>query len=519
MWLLGFCIFSLLIAFPFPGSASETYAGKWKMTSMTLGVKVDSWGEFCGPRPISYASQKTRPVTIRAEGNHLVFSSGGLRTDRCGSPNPRLRKISQKVSQGSWNMVCETEQSDPKYERGVYKLIAKGEDTLEYRAESKFDWSLKGDHCVAVSDERRLFVRAEEEPDGEAAVKASGAEKKPMPGPASTEKTESLMEERSSSDGTEGQERRKLDINEPWCDSPGPAKKIVIHPQRHRLAPGESVCFKALAVDAEGCRTPLRATWSAMQNAQPVKGPLRPNGCFHAGETAADAEGTYLITARVGQKSAKAEVSVVFPDLGELFAARLRPLQHLDSLEENGLDDQPQAPTAPSIPQGKGYEETVQSIVIKQKKDEDRSSSIIWLIVGLLGVAFVGFASVVALGVKRRRNLAAENDHGEEGVSRERVDGVSGIDKVEDRLECPECGSEFPPHARFCPHDGSALAPSNKDNKSEVLITGSRTSAGMVCPKCHRGYDENGRFCPHDSSRLVPYGEWRKNRTGREGKN
>ena len=488
---------------------------------MTLGVKVESWGEYCGPRPISYTSKQVRPVNIRSRDKHLIFSSGGLRTDRCGSPNPKLRKISMQASPGSWKMVCETERSDPKYERGVYTLVAKGDNKLEYKAESKYNWALKGDNCVAISIERRVFARADEKSDQ--GMTSGGQE-------ASTsevKKPESLVEQvpvpRETSKTTT---RRKLDDNEPWCDSPGPAKKITIQPQRHRLGPGESVCFKAVAVDEEGCRTPVKASWTAMQNERVVRGPLQPNGCFSAGETAADAEGIYIVTAQVGQKSATAEVSVVFPDLGELLAARLRPLQDVEDMSANApiadAKDPPHPGGEPDLgptPSARG------AIAVGNSGENDQDSlKIVWLVVGLLGVAFVGFIAVIVLGMKRRGARSGSNEGWEAAGDREEEDtpapssgANSGMGR--EKLRCPECKSEFDAGARFCPHDGSTLEIYSKQKNRELIITGSRVSAGMVCPKCHRGYEMDARFCPHDSSRLVPYESWRKNRTGRQQKN
>lgn len=522
MWLLKLGTVAILFVFPLKGVGMEKFAGPWEMTSMTFGVKVESWGENCGPRPVSYTSKKVRPVDIAVRGNHLLFSSGGMRTDRCGSPNPKLRSISKKVSSGLWKTVCETDDNDPKYERGVYMLKAKGDDKLEYLATSKFDWTLKGDHCIAVSEERRTFRRVDR---GSGALPLPTEEAKPEPQPVEEEPSEV-----PAAPDSEGGPRRKLDDVEPWCDTPGPAKKIVIHPPKFQLGPGEKVCFKALAIDEEGCRTPVRATWTATQNNRIVRGPMSSNGCFSAGDTAADAEGNYSITARVGSKSDTAEVSVIFPDLGELFAARLRPLQDFqpEQKTQNENDPSPVVPATPSAtvsPGAAGDRSLVPSSV--QEGDE---SGIFWVILGLLAVAFAGFTAVIVIAIRRRdlgRREISDSVVGFLNDSNAAVKfdeesrkggGKTEPQPSESKVSCPNCGRQFPTGARFCPHDRSPLN-NPEQNKNELIITGSRNSAGMVCPNCHRGYDETARFCPHDSARLVPYVEWRKtNKIGRHEK-
>ena len=64
MWLLKLGTVAILFVFPLKGVGMEKFAGQWEMTSMTFGVKVESWGENCGPRPISYTSKKVRHTNM-----------------------------------------------------------------------------------------------------------------------------------------------------------------------------------------------------------------------------------------------------------------------------------------------------------------------------------------------------------------------------------------------------------------------------------------------------------------------
>jgi len=141
--------------------AGEKYAGLWIMTTMRFNVEIHSWGNNCGPRPKSYSSNKQREVEITEQKGHLVFSRGGIRTDRCGSPNPRINTVSENRTSSKWRRVCNTKKDDPKFEKGEYILEAIEKNKFEYTVNSNFNWTLKGDHCVASLKEKRIYIRKE----------------------------------------------------------------------------------------------------------------------------------------------------------------------------------------------------------------------------------------------------------------------------------------------------------------------------------------------------------------------
>ncbi|MCP4196488.1 MAG: zinc ribbon domain-containing protein [Proteobacteria bacterium] len=430
--------------------SADRYDGNWNMISMSISVQVKSWGKHCGPRPGSYSSNKSRPVEIVAKGPHLIFSRGGTRTDRCGSPNPRLSTISQNIEPGTWQRVCKTSKKDPKFEKGQYRLVAENTRRLIYTAVSHFDWTLKGDHCIATSDEKRIYVRA----------KAGKKE----------EKTATISKAPPATDPAA----------KPDCEQTGAIKKLTVLPHTTRIGPGQGTCFKAIGIDEAGCRFPVDAKWTAAQNNKIVPGLVTQKGCFRAGKTAADAEGRYRITAKVGDKSDSAKITVVYPDLGELFAARLKPL-------EDGEEEKPQTTTQtpPSPP-----------VIIKPATTSNSPGTfdVSTLLVPAILIAILGLAVVVVLIVLRNR--LAE---------------IGGTEKWQ---VCPTCGMKLPKDALFCPNDSTSLAPEKTESESEVGYPPSLSNTGMVCPACHRGYDPDAKFCPHDSEVLIPYPEWRKlNRT------
>ena len=490
------------LTIPVSAGASQKFAGRWKRTTFRVKVTVQSWGEDCGPKPKSYGSSKIVDVDVISQGAHLVFSKGGMRTDRCMSPNPRLATVSQKNASGNWSRVCQTPKSDPKFERLESTLKAHGSNKLVYSGKSKFDWSLKGDHCVAFLDEKRIYIRegAEEEEEEEPPKEKQPKKEKEKPQPEPVVK--------------------------PGCEEHGPIKRLALHPKKAQIGPGERVCFRAEGIDADGCRFPVSASWTATQDEQEVGGLLSRGGCFSAGATAAESEGTYEITARVEGKSAEATVTVSFPDLGDLLAARLKPIGQEDDVDAGtaaqATDPAAGAPRAPAQPapptaETAGSDNTVLLIVV--------IAAGMVIAVGLL---------VLALIMRRRpkRPMDLDEDDDDDWLeqrapaprakvsspapqltpdpttkpTRDLREGLSG---KADQVLCPECNRRFPAGARFCPHDGQSLIP---PPAGSGFFPKPGSDAGMVCPKCHRGYDAGARFCPHDSEKLVQYKEWRESR-------
>ncbi|MDD5309224.1 MAG: hypothetical protein PHU25_18070 [Deltaproteobacteria bacterium] len=410
---------------------------------MSLKVAIEGWGENCGPQPKSYSSSQVRMVDVDEQGGHLIFSTGGVRTDRCSSPNPKLHTVSESVSPGRWNRVCETSPDDPKYEKTDGTLASSGTDRLEYRVKSRFDWTLKGDHCVAVLDERRVYERAEPSGDGPKA--------RPEPEPV-----------------------------QPGCEQHGATVKLVVQPKSVRIGPGERMCFRALGVDERGCRFPVAATWSATQEGEDAGRLLAGNGCFSAGATAADSEGLYEIAARAENRKASAQVTVAYPDLGDLLAARLEPLQDAGG-------PRPEAAAATPVPAVPPVAPTP-AAVAAAPAPAPAGSRVPWIaLIAVLAVLACAGGVLAAVLLRRSRRArtddAAEDDWGDEESARSRANGGTAT-------------------------AGLAAKPLAGGRDSE-------NNVGMICPKCHRGYDGDARFCPHDSEKLMPYPEWRASNRNR----
>ena len=443
------------------GSAEEL-AGTWKRATSNLTVNVKSWGENCGPAPKSFSNNSVVEVEIVAQGRHLVFTKGGLRTDRCSSANPKLVTKSESVADAQWQRVCETPPDDSKFEHDEYVFSALGKYRIEYHAKSSYDWTLNGDHCVLALEERRVFVRSPDDAERDAANGAAA--------PSAAEPEAEQPAERA-------------------CERQGEVRRLQVVPREADVGPGERLCFKAIGVDAAGCRFPAEAAWTAEQNGVAVPRLMARGGCFQAGATAAESEGRYAIVAQFEGKKADAAVTVVFPDYGSLARVRLDPSREVDagspaarSPAPSGAAAQGLAPSAAAPPR--------------------RSGLIVAVIAG------VALLAAAALGIAlwlRRRAAAGRTDDEDPYAGEERGGAADGT------VRCAKCGGTFPSGARFCPNDGAVLTPGPGAGPSGDPVD---DSVGMVCPTCHRGYSAEARFCPHDSARLLPYAEWRSRRRG-----
>lgn len=495
-------LYLFLFFAPVGARAEGTLDGNWTMTFKGMEVDTPSWGPDCGPKPKPYRQQLKRPVTVKETNGQLIVVGGGTRTDACGSVNPKVRTVSTSRLPSKWRRVCETGSDDPRFERGVYTVEANGSDTLVYTAESKFDWTLKGNHCVANVKETRRFARE---------TKASSSGEAPAAPKTSTG---------TGDDGPENDAIPPL-----GCERPGPPKWVTLSPKRARLGPSQTVCFEATVRDEKGCSLDVTPKWSVSQKGNPVPGLVSHAGCFRSGATAADAEGKYTVTARAGGRSAVAEVDVVFGDLDGLLAARLEP-----------LDDMPSAGAQPTAAKTAAVSSTVgndgnrpttaaplqrrppfgEPSVQTSTADSGMGFTIVLLLLFvLLGAATGGVVFYILRGRSRQHEAETrEFDAWPEDIARsdsgfEVRNNSEVIDHIAQRsnsvvlsMKCNTCGRMYESDAQYCPHDQSALVAS--------VAPADVTEAGMICPACNRGYDTDARYCPHDAERLIPYTEWRE---------
>jgi len=429
----------LLLLVPPRASAEGPYEGTWTASALRVRHSVASWGDDCGPRPPSSASIPGGSTQIAQSGDHLRFSGAVTGSTRaCWSDRPSINRISSRfVDPGTWTIVCRTSESAAEQENGRYTFRANEERTqLSYSERTEWNWQLRSSSCRATRTATRTFTR-------------QGA----APPPTIEEPMESEPEQ-------------------PRC-TPGAPTRVRLRPSEATIEPGAEQCFRATVVDRAGCPVPGERAQLSLQAPTSREGRLEGR-CFVAGETAADAEGTFRLTARWRESRDTASVVVQSEDLSHLIARR----EHEGSGGDVGRAETGEASGVAARTVGGG-------------------STLPWILggVGLLVIAAI-FGIVAA---RRRKSTIPEvvDDPPAAPSAPPPVVVPEAAETPQQGLICPTCRRGYPSDAKFCPHDQTALIP-----YAEFLERGSLVSTRMVCPECGETYGPEKTFCPNDGARL-----------------
>ena len=168
---------ALLLA-PEPAGAQDTVSGAYIEGAGKVSVTIQNRGEDCGPKPKSYATKGGKKVDVELNGDHLFFSDGSS-TKKCWSDNTRLKRLSSAKKGSTWTTVCETPESDSRYEHGEY-TIKVTEGGLTFVNDSSYKWQLKTSMCKAVITIRKEYTKA--------GAKKGEPEPEPEPEPAEADK-------------------------------------------------------------------------------------------------------------------------------------------------------------------------------------------------------------------------------------------------------------------------------------------------------------------------------------------
>ncbi|MBN2341775.1 MAG: zinc ribbon domain-containing protein [Deltaproteobacteria bacterium] len=472
--------FAAAVLFWSASAASQNYEGKWNRTFLQFSVTVQSWGDDCGVMPRSYSSRKIKTTEILQNNGHLFFSTGGLRTDRCNSPNPALVTLATSRSANMWTRTCETPQSASKFERIDYTFDG-NRDVLTYEATSSFDWTLNSDRCKVSWVEKRTYQRVSEGSDA-AAVADGGAS--PIL---------KVHEDASFAEGSADGSR------EAGCEPTGKLKRLIIVPQDVTISPSERLCFQVRGVDSSGCRFAVSPVWSVSQNGVARNDLIDNRGCFTAGDNAAETDGVYQIDARFKGENVTTTLEISYPDVGDLARARL----DLDGeIGDELVDSEVAVLGSPVSPPALGSASSV-GMDGSRKKDATDPLLITLLIVAVV-VLIVLLISMAWL-LKKQRNEDREPSGVVRGSSPDLLShSTSGSLRAPEKM-CPTCKARFPLDAKYCPADASELQVVGANLRSSIP-----PPKGMICPTCKRGYDIGSKFCPHDSTALVEYEKWRR---------
>src|SRR5688572_8082005 len=88
------CVAARLYAPPALAQDGEI-AGSYEASPQRMAVKVQTWGEDCGTRPVDQVINEPGKVIVKAEGAHLSlkFGTRTVRTNSCWSQNQSLTLV------------------------------------------------------------------------------------------------------------------------------------------------------------------------------------------------------------------------------------------------------------------------------------------------------------------------------------------------------------------------------------------------------------------------------------------
>jgi hypothetical protein len=397
------------------GRADESLAGVWQAGASAMDVVVQSWGKDCGPQPRSTRSAGGGSVQLEQSGQVVTIRGAerDLRSDQCWSPNAALRRISTHYIAGVWTTRCKTAGEDPRQESGTYSLRLLEGGRLLYQDISHFDWKLNESTCVATITTTQTLSR----------VRAG----KPTPGGVAAPQAPAAAAP---------------------CQ-PGAAKRLVVRPRSADVELGQTHCFHARVLDAAGCPLKDAALEWSLEHAPAIKAEIE-RGCFRAGHSSAEAEGSFTVVARHAGLKAEAKVQVSAVSLPALLAKRLET----GAVVGEAMAESEAAPAQSS------------TRVAAKAIAESQAGGPRWLIV-LAALLAAGAAVLFFLRSRprARRARARASSSSSPSLARDTPAARGGIapalrsGAMSDARtrRCPKCGASYPESSAFCGTDGTAL--------------------------------------------------------------
>lgn len=455
---LALVMLALTLMLGTPRARAETdMAGKWTAGTTSMKVSIESWGSDCGRRPSSSDSKGGGTVTVSQDGRHLTIHSGGrqIRTGKCWSHNPAMKRLSSSYLDRVWTTVCKTPSNDPREERGNYKIKALTDNKLLYRDVSRYNWKLKDSSCVATITTMQTLSRQ---------VAATGATAAKKPAPPRVVKT---------------------------C-VPGAAAKVTLRPRKAVVQLGGQQCFRAKVTDANGC--PIPGSSVRLSLAPGALSAQMHGSCFQASANAAEGEGRFTLRAVGAGFRAAATIEVKSMDLSALIA------KNIEGVSADEEEAPPPALSAPEKPEPTPDNATVAARTVPQEGG------------GGGGLAAIAIAAVLLLGggffmLRKRAQPVASSDtedswQGQAGSPapapaaqpQPQAPTSTAPPSSAQQLICRTCRRGYPPGTAACTHcppaDGELVPYSEFVDASKKA-----NSTKRRCTDCGVTWDKNVNFC------------------------
>jgi len=423
-----------------------TLSGTWTASALSESWSVSEWGEACGPKPAPKGAGGGS-VQIREQGGELSMVGAGraFSTAECWEQMPGMSRTSHTQSGGGrfWRTRCSTAASDPR-RAFVVTSIQATDNTISLTETGEYQFIIHDTTCKASVSRSRSYslVRrdGEQAPMASASASASAA---PLPPPPKATAEAPRQPARCT-------------------DAAGEPARLEVHPARKLLRAGERFGFRARVLDAEGCPTGAKPSWSIAPG--PLASKLRVDAT--GGVTVEDdaPEGAAELVASAFGKSVRITLEVAREENYEaLLAAR--------GLNDAGAEDEVAVAV---IATGTIGGRTVAA----RDAARERKTTFIAIVVAV--AALLGFAGLVL--ARRGTRKETELEAGDEAD--ESVEQAGTLDaESEDSPSEAQNGS------------GRAAGPPAKPRV--------RASRGKICPTCGERYDGEATFCGKDATKLV----------------
>jgi len=411
---------------------AQSLAGTWQAGATTMDVAIDSWGKDCGPRPQSTRSAGGGSVQVDQQGDRLIVHGRDrdVYSDRCGSPNPAIKRLGSTHTGNTWTTRCRTDKQDPRQELATYTFELLAPDRLQYRDQSHFNWRLEDSTCVATITTVQTLERKGIAPVPPLAPGAATVVPSEAPTPAAVATTPA-----------------------PPCIAGAPVR-LSLRPPRAELQLGERVCFEPHAVDAQGCALDAPAVRFALDHGPGIRGRLDRN-CFRAAQGSAEGEGTFHVIATLGGLRSEASVVVSAEALPSLIAARVESAAITGEADAEVPSQDAIAKIEPAPPPPASSISRLSARAATTPPGPERR---MWLV----GLALLLVALAVAGLLRRERLSRVPPAPGP--VAPKPPGTLPRAQSAQPRtgLRCPTCGERYPAGSAFCGSDGSTLVPDDR---------------------------------------------------------
>ncbi len=434
------------------GQGKLTLNGTWSASALTEAWSVSAWGEDCGPKPAGKGAGGGS-VQVREQGGELSLLGAGraFSTAECWEQMPGLARTSHSASGSGrfWRTRCSSPANDPRHAT-VTTTIQASDSAMSLSETGQYQWRIKDSTCEASVSRSRSFSLVKRE--GEEAPAAS-AEASAAPVASASAAPKPPPEPKPAAKCVAG--------------SAGEPARLEVYPARKLLRAGEKFAFRAAVLDAEGCPTGARPTWSLAPGPVTAKAAIDAAGTL-AVEAGAD-EGKLDVVASILGKSVTVPVEVASAShYDALLAAR--------GVESAG--DESEAAVAVIATGTIGGRTAVADDVAHQRK-----TTFLAIVVGLS--LALGFVALVL--VRRGRRPAAEAEgEGEVGAPRGDTPDDEAPPSLPEPVEKAQATGSPPPPVNAAPTTPKKAA-----------------SRGKICPTCGASYPSEAVFCGEDATTLV----------------